>query len=63
MRGPAACSPRSAAGQITPGSYLANMWKEIRSGLLSATLIAATICTIGTVWAYADSDNVDINTT
>ena len=39
------------------------MWKEIRSGLLSATLIAATIATIGTVWAYADSDNVDINTT
>ena len=60
---PAACSPQSAAGQIPPSSYLANMWKEIKSGLLSATLIAATICTIGTVWAYADSDNVDINKT
>ena len=37
------------------------MWKEIKSGFLSATIIASIICTIGTVWAYADPDNVDIN--
>ena len=37
------------------------MWKEIKSGFLSATIIASIICSIGTVWAYADSDNVDIN--
>ena len=51
----------NSVGQITSSTYLSNMWKEIKSGFLSATIIATIICSIGTVWAYADSDNVDIN--
>ena len=51
----------NSLGQITSSTYLSNMWKEIKSGFLSATIIASIICSIGTVWAYADSDNVDIN--
>ena len=50
-------------GHIDSSSYLSNMWKEIKSGFLSATVIASTICLIGTLWAYADDDNVDINKT
>ena len=50
-------------GHINSSSYLSNMWKEVKSGFLSATIVATIICAIGTLWAYADSDNVEINKT
>ena len=36
------------------------MMKEIRSGVLTATLLASTISVIAGVWAYTDSDNQEI---
>ena len=51
------------SGHIDSSRYLSNMWKEIKSGFLSATVIATIICVIGTLWAYADDDNVEINKT
>ena len=53
----------SHSGQINSSSYLSNMWKEIKSGLLSATIVATIICAIGTLWAYSDGDNAEINKT
>merc|ERR1719397_232870 len=36
------------------------MGKEVRSGLVTATIIAAIVGTIGCTWAYADADNSEI---
>ena len=47
-------------GHIDQGKYFSNMWKEVKSGFLSATIIATTICAIGTLWAYSDADNAAI---
>ena len=49
-----------SAGHIQAGGYLANMGKEVRSGLVTATIIAAIVGTIGCTWAYADADNSEI---
>ena len=50
-------------GHIDKSTYFSNMWKEIKSGFLSATIIATVICFIGTLWAYSDEDNKHINET
>ena len=34
--------------------------KEIKSGILTATLVAATISIIAGVWSYKDTDNKEI---
>ena len=34
--------------------------KEMRSGVLTATLMASTISVIAGVWAYTDTDNKEI---
>ena len=47
-------------GHIGEEKYFSNMWKEMKSGFLSATIIATTICVIGTLWAYTDADNASI---
>ena len=47
-------------GHIGQGQYASNMWKEMKSGFLSATIIATTICLIGTLRAYTDADNAAI---
>ena len=47
-------------GHIGQEKYFSNMWKEMKSGFLSATIIATTICVIGTLWAYTDADNAAI---
>ena len=47
-------------GHIDQSKYFSNMWKEMKSGFLSATIIASTICLIGTLWAYTDGDNKEI---
>ena len=47
-------------GHIDQERYFSNMWKEMKSGFLSATIIATIICVIGTLWAYTDADNAAI---
>ena len=36
------------------------MMKEMKSGVLTATVVAFTLSLISAVWAYSDSDNKEI---
>ena len=47
-------------GHIDSSQYFSNMMKEIRSGVLTATLVASAISVIAGVWAYTDTDNKEI---
>jgi len=39
-------------GHIRRKKYCANIMREIKSGLLAASLVAAVIAVVGTVWSY-----------
>jgi len=45
------------AGLITPKTYRQNILKEIKSGLLSASIVALVMASIGVVWAHFDNSN------
>ena len=47
-------------GHIDSSQYFTNVMKEMRSGVLTATLMASTISVIAGVWAYTDTDNKEI---
>ena len=50
-------------GHIDSDHYISNIKKEIKSGLLAATLAASVMSLIGGLWSYLDKDNKDINRT
>ena len=50
----------SILGHIDSSRYLSNVVKEIKSGVLTATVVAFTLSLISAVWAYSDSDNKEI---
>ena len=50
-------------GHIDSTHYISNIVKEIKSGLLAATLAAIVMSLIGGTWSYLDKDNRDINRT
>ena len=45
---------------IHPGNYVSNMVREIRSGLVTATLLASVLAGVAVVWSYCDRDNQHI---
>ena len=51
------------AGHIDSSHYVSNIKKEIKSGLLAATVAATVMSLIGGTWSYLDKDNRDINKT
>ena len=48
------------AGHIDSSGYFSNLMKELRSGVLTATLVASALSVIAGVWAYSDTDNKEI---
>ena len=48
------------AGHIDSDHYVSNIKKEIKSGLLAATLVATMVSLIGGTWSYFDMDNTDL---
>ena len=54
---------QTIAGHIDSDHYVSNIKKEIKSGLLAATLAATVMSLIGGTWSYLDKDNKDINKT
>ena len=51
---------RYCPGHIHPGNYVSNMVREIRSGLVTATLLASVLAGVAVVWSYCDRDNQHI---
>ena len=47
-------------GHIDSTQYFSNMMKEMRSGVLTATLVASALSVIAGVWAYSDTANKEI---
>lgn len=45
-------------GHIARGSFGKNIKKEVKSGLISATIIALTIGVIGTIWSTVVKENI-----
>jgi len=49
-------------GAITPKNYKSNILKEIKSGLISASIVAIVISSIAMIWAYVDAPAESIKT-
>ena len=47
-------------GHISKDQYCSNILKEIKSGLITSSLVSFTLSTIATVWSYNDKDNTKI---
>ena len=47
-------------GHIVPGQYMANVWKEVKSGLVSATILSLGLFVIAATWSYVGTDDADI---
>ena len=47
-------------GHIVPGQYMANIWKEVKSGLVSATILSLVLFGIATTWSYFGMYDVNI---
>ena len=47
-------------GHISSSHYTSNIYKEIKSGLVTATLLSLVLSCIAVVWSYSDKDNVKI---
>jgi len=48
-------------GHIPETAYASNVLKEVKSGLVAATLAAAVMATVGASWCFLDPDSEQIN--
>jgi len=48
-------------GHIPESAYASNILKEVKSGLVAATLAATVMATVGAIWCYLDPGSEQIN--
>ncbi len=53
----------SFKGHIGKSNYLSNMRRELRSGLVTASLLSSVLAAVAVIWSFTDKDNASILST
>ena len=53
----------SVLGHIGKSNYLSNMRRELRSGLVTASLLSSVLAAVAVIWSFTDKDNASILST
>lgn len=53
----------SLKGHIGKSNYMSNMRRELKSGLVTASLLSSVLAAVAVIWSFTDKDNANILST